>query len=75
MEAPHPGVAGGAWDENVGEDGQCEADVDGGGLNGPELDGGAALLPSLLPLQLPALLSRPSLLCGFCLLMAGEAEG
>lgn len=75
MEAPRPGGVGGAWGENVDGDGRCEADEDGGGLNGPELDGGAGHLPSLLHLQLLALLSRLSLLCGFCLQTAGAAEG
>lgn len=79
MEAPHPGGVGDAWDENGCEGGQNEADAGGGGRSDPEVDGGAVLLPSLLPLpSLLFLLSRllPSLQSDRpCLRRAGGAEG
>lgn len=71
MEAPHPGEVGDAWDGNAGEGEQCEVDVGGGGQSELEADGGAALLPSLLPLLRLFLLSlhQP------CLQWGGGAEG
>lgn len=77
MGAPHPGEVGDAWDGNVGEGLQCEVDVGGGGQSDLEVDGGAALLPSLLPLLLWLfLLSLLSLQTDRpFLLWAGGAEG
>lgn len=77
MEAPHPGAVGDAWDENGGEGGQSEVDAGGDGRSEPEVDGGAALLPSLLPpLSLLFLLSRLSLRSDQpCLRRADGAEG
>lgn len=50
MEAPHPSGVGDASDENEDEGGQSEVDAGGGGPSEPKMDGGAALLPFLLPL-------------------------
>lgn len=77
MEAPRPGGVGDAWDENGGEGGQSEVGAGGGVRSEPEVDGGAALLPSLLPLlSLLFLLSRLSLRSDQpCLRWAGGAEG
>lgn len=78
MGAPHPDGAGDAWDGNGDEGGQSEVDGGDGGRSEPELDGGAALRPSLPLLSLLCLLSRPLLSLRSdrpCLRQAGAAEG
>lgn len=77
MEAPHPGGVGDARDEHGGEGGQSEVDAGDGGQSEPEVDGGAALLPFLLPLlSLLFLLSHLSPRSDQpCLQRVGGAEG
>lgn len=77
MEAPRPGGVGDAWGVSGGEDGQSEVDAGGGGRSEPGVDGGAALLLSLLPLRLLLfLLSHLSLRSVRPFLQwAGGAEG